>query len=303
MLKFIALLLFLSTTAFAEYRPFDFDLKSQNPQEKGIFWGPFFSFLLPGVNQWYEGQYDQATFYSGVGLLGYAVAATSGIKKEDLEKRSEGGFDDNESDRFRQYALGGQIYQVAGGLSAYASFQSSVKYRKEKGEYAFIEKQESVDELLLAPFDFSYLKRPTTYWPLGGLLGLMILARESNLSKFSGSDAFYTGAYSYNAGTHEEAMFRGWLQPVLHENFNSPFWGNFTTSLIFAAAHGTNPTPWPQFMMGYYLGWLTQQNNYSLKEAIFIHVWWDVLAIGATYMDSDSKNDGMLYIPLYGASF
>lgn len=308
MKKLLCLILIFSSLAFAKEQDkakiWDLTLKSEKPQEKGIFWGPFFSMILPGANQWWEKQWAQAGFYTGLGALGSQVMMSSGITEEELKEIEDEGFNDSEFDKYRQYQLGGQIYSVAGSLSAYASFQSSVKYRKEAlGEYEFIEKQETVDEILLAPLDFSFLKRKTTWIPLTVIAGLVVASDGMSLGNFQGSDAFYSGAYSYNAGTHEEAMFRGWLMPVFHQKFESAFWANATTSVLFAAAHGFSPAPLPQLAMGYYLGWLTQKNNYSIKESVFIHVWWDVFAIAATYMDGDSENDEMIYVPLYLASF
>ena len=129
--------------------------------------------------------------------------------------------------------MGNQIYGVAGSFSAYASFQSSVKYRKETlGEYKFIKKQETVDELLMAPFDFSFLKRKTTYIPLSIIAGLVVLGDGISSGNLSFSDGLYSSAYSFNAGTHEEAMFRGWMMPALHQKFNSPFWGNISQSSL-----------------------------------------------------------------------
>lgn len=93
------------------------------------------------------------------------------------------------------------------------------------------------------------------------------------------------------------------MMPMFHEQFQNAFWANMTTAVLFAAAHGFSPAPLPQLGMGYYFGWLTQQNDYSLKEAVFVHVWWDVIAIAATYMDSETENDQSLYVPLYFAAF
>ena len=204
-MKLLLLFLFTTSTIASEYT--DFSLKRSDPENKGVFWGPLASFILPGANQWYEGQYAQARMYSGIALGGIFLAGSAGLTDEDLESMEEEGFDDSEDEKFRRYQLGGQIYQVAGGLSAYASFQSTVKYRKEKGEYGFIKKQETVQEIMAAPFDFSYLKRKTTYVPLATLLGLVLLSDGISTGEFGSSDAIYAGAFSYNAGTHEEGCF------------------------------------------------------------------------------------------------
>lgn len=295
---------FAFTNESKKLKVWDFSLERTSPEKKDVFWGPFLSVLIPGVNQAWEKQWSQAGLYFGLGFVGSQVMFSAEITQEELDEVAEEGFNDTEFDKFRQYQLGAQIYSVAGSLSAYASFQSSVKYRKEVlGEYKFIKKQETVDEILLAPLDFSFLKRKTTWIPLTLIASLVVASDGMSMDNFQGSDAFYSGAYSYNAGVGEEAMFRGWLMPMFHQKFESAFWGNASTSILFAAAHGFSPAPLPQLAMGYYLGWLTQQNNYSIKESVFIHVWWDVFAIAATYMDSESENDEMIYLPLYLAQF
>lgn len=305
--KLFLFIFLLSTLTFAseeKSKVWDFSLNGEQPEEKGIFWGPASNLLLPGLNQWWEGQWSAASFYSGFGFAGMTVMRNSNISAEELKQVKKNGFNDSEFDKYRQYSLGAQIFSAAGSFSAYASFQSSVKYRKEKlGEYKFIKKQDSVDEILLAPFDFSFLKRKTTWIPLALIAGMVAAGDGASMGNFSNSDAFYSGAFSYNAGTNEEAMFRGWLLPMFHQKFNSAFWANATTSVLFAAAHGFSPPPLPQLAMGYYLGYLTQKNSYSVKESVFVHVWWDVFAIASSYMDGDNNNDQMLYVPIYLAGF
>jgi membrane protease YdiL (CAAX protease family) len=120
-----------------------------------------------------------------------------------------------------------------------------------------------------------------------GLAGLRLVSEPPEgyeKDRLKGSDVFFTGAYSMNAGTHEEAMFRGWLMPFAAEYTGSPFWANVGQALLFAAAHlNTNSTPLPQLLLGYHLGNVVQDDNWRLGEAIFIHVWWDVLAFASTY--------------------
>lgn len=309
--KFLIALLFITSvcnvhasSGLKADEVWSFDLKRVDPENKSVFWGPMLSFVLPGVNQWWEDQWSQGALYSGLGLIGIETVRGANLSQDELKEIEKDGFNDSENDKFRQYKLGNQIYMAAGSFSAYASFQSSVKYRKEMlGEYEFIKKQETVKEILLAPFDFSFLKRKTTYFPLLLIGSLMAAGEGASLGNFQGADAFYTSAYSYGAGTNEEALFRGWLMPMFHQQFQSPLWANATTSVLFAAAHGFSPAPLPQLAMGYYLGWVTQKNDYSIREAVFIHAWWDIFAIASSYMDGDSGNDGMLYMPLYVGAF
>jgi hypothetical protein len=56
------------------------------------------------------------------------------------------------------------------------------------------------------------------------------------------------------------------------------------SSVGFALAHrGTVQVPLAQLILGYYLGWVSINNQYSLKESIFIHTWWDVIAFAQNY--------------------
>ncbi len=251
------------------------------------------SVLLPGFDQWWENQNTQALLYSGsaifgLGLAANAYAALENTPTSDLTSRD---------DRVRSYMLGNQIYMSAGSFSAYHSFRSAVRTRQPLGQFGFLKKEETTDELLLAPFRFSFVKRPTTYIPIIGvaLLAGLQLSNQTNgafeNNGFNVSDAGFAGGFSYLAGTHEEALFRGYLMPVTMEAWGSEFWSNTATALIFSLAHisGDNPVPWPQFTLGWYLGYLTQKNDWTLAESIFVHTWWDVVAFTATYLD-ESKD-------------
>ena len=232
--------------------------------------------------------------------MGFGIASTANSDIED----DQSSFIDTENDELRREQYGLQLYMTAGGLSAYHSYRSAIKYRKDFGQFNFLP-EEQVDDLLKAPFEVSFLKRKTTYLPLLLVTGIVLLDSGYDgiaTQNFSSSDAFFTAGYSFNAGVNEEAIFRGIMMPNLYQSYGSLFWSNATTALIFGAAHGTKVIPWPQILMGYYLGSITQQNHWSLREAIFVHTWWDVIAIGAQYMEGKGEN-AMLYIPLYAASF
>lgn len=282
-----------------KFEIFKFDLEPKYQVNKGDFWGPFCSMLLPGCNQWWHGQRSQGMFYSSWALTGMLVMGTSNFDYESQEE----GFDITEDNDFRAYQLGAQIYSAAGGMSAYAAFRSTVKYKQENGfDYQFIKRNETVDELLLAPFEFKFLKRSSTYTPLAVLLGLIALGGDVSTANLSASDAYYTSAYSYNAGTYEEAIFRGWQMPYLKNKGLSNFSSNAIQALIFGAAHGVRVVPLPQILMGYYLGYVTQKNDWSIRESIFIHAWWDILAIGASYAQGTTET-AVFSLPLYNARF
>jgi membrane protease YdiL (CAAX protease family) len=212
----------------------------------------------------------------------------------------------------RKYALGLQMFQSAGGLSAYHSFRTAVRTRQQIGQFGFLREEESVTDILLAPFDMRFLTRPTTLIPLavGGALYYLIAERHSQFNKdlegrkLEESDVFFASAFSYNAGTHEEAVFRGWVQPMFyHITGGKSVWTNVITSGIFAAAHlPSNPLPLPQFALSLHLGWVTERNQWTLAESVFIHTWWDVIAFLAQYQvmlkeGSGSQIEPALHLP------
>jgi membrane protease YdiL (CAAX protease family) len=73
------------------------------------------------------------------------------------------------------------------------------------------------------------------------------------------------------------------------------FWlANGAQAVLFGAAHYNArdlPLPWPQALLGFYFGWLTKKNGWTLSEAIFVHAWWDMLVfageVATSYRDKD----------------
>ena len=293
------------------------------PERKSDVLVPFVSYLIPGYGQWLSDDYEAGFAYSSIALgsLGFSI-----VKTNDLQSA---GYSDDEineqltdlqskDSKIRQIRLGSQVRDLMGGLSAYQSFRTSVRSRQAHGEYLFLNKEESVAEIMTAPFRFDYLTRSSTYIPLGvvGLYAALVLsiseedAAESNLRKsvFSSEDAFYVGATSYNAGVWEEAFFRGWMMPVLMESMDSDLWSNVVSAGIFALAHaGSVQVPIAQALLGYHFGAITQDNGWTIGEAVFIHAWWDVIALGVSYhfekIDPEQRVKPMLTLPPLLLSF
>lgn len=288
-----------------------FALKYNPTQPREFILIPAISFVLPGFDQWWEGQNDAAIVYSGVALGGYVYAsAQTRILEEEVgpdnneEKKRRTALDSKDY-RGRCIALGLQVAQASGGFSAYHSFRTAVRSRQAYGEFSFLKHEESPTDLLLAPFRFTYLKRPTTYWPLLVGAGLAALNLNSEIpedyerTNYEGGDALFTGALSYNAGTHEEAVFRGWLMPVARHYLESDFWSNSLTAVLFAAAHlSTNSTPLPQLVLGWHLGYVTQEDEWRIGEAIFVHAWWDVFAFYAQFHFKKKDDKGNIIRPV-----
>jgi membrane protease YdiL (CAAX protease family) len=287
-----------------------YGLKRDPNRRRSDLLAPIFSLLLPGLDQWIEGQTVSALAYTGIaaGSLAYAaeVERSDHVREHQLKLQREAEAKGDEKVKtidqrdvaYRKYILGALLYQGAGGFSSYHAFRSAVRSRQHLGQYQFLTAEESPMELLKAPFKFSYMKRASTYVPLAiglGLAGLRLASEPPEgyqKDRLTGADAFFTGAFSMNAGTHEEAVFRGWLLPYGTEYVGSPFWANVGQAVLFAAAHlNTNSTPLPQLLLGYHLGNVVMNDQWRLGEAIFIHVWWDVLAFASAYSYKEvSKN-------------
>lgn len=264
-------------------------------KERSDFTRPALSLFLPGFDQLISGQFGYGLAYASVALSSLVLTERYDRVVSDYEKTQEFLFLSpveqeniyNHDDRYRRLRLASQFYLVSGSLSAYHSFRTAALARKQIGEYQFLEAEDSVQDILMAPFNLDYFMSKKTALPLGLLATLVLFANESENYQsdyFTRSDAAFTGAFSYNAGTSEEALFRGWLMPYLSQQTGSLFWSNMIQSSLFALAH-TNQTSFPlfQFGLGYYLGWLTQNQGWSIKESIFIHTWWDVIAFAAEY--------------------
>jgi membrane protease YdiL (CAAX protease family) len=180
-----------------------------------------------------------------------------------------------------------------GFMSAYSTFRLSVsRFQQEDGRYDFLgPPKETAGDLLLAPFRFDHLAKPTTWVPIGLVAAIapvvIYFGRNDNKGAdwtLSGDDFAFAAPLSFNAGVSEEAAFRGWLFPVAYQYTGGSFWlANGAQALVFAAAHYDKqdlPLPIPQLLMGFYLGWVTKRDQWSLSESIFIHSWWDMLLLG-----------------------
>ncbi len=272
---------------------------------------PLVSFVLPGACQWWQGQPVAGMAYTGLAVASYAYARNISRandleekQKEDKKRREENGEDQpefgfNQKDpALRKTNLALQVAQWSGGMSLYHGFRTAVRSRQPGGQYEFLTHEETPFELMAAPFNFTYLARTSTIVPLaiGSVLALVQyhspVPDALDRDKFTGEDGFYAGAYSYNAGTHEEAVFRGWLMPVLREWWGTDFWANTAQAGIFAAAHlNTVQVPIAQGLLGWHLGYVTQKNGWQLGESIFIHTWWDVLAFATLFHYKQTEPD------------
>jgi membrane protease YdiL (CAAX protease family) len=283
--------------AAEESSPWAFDTDSKEA-DASDFVLPVISFFLPGAGQWSRGQAGSGAAYSGAALAGvfYAKNASLDFKREALGHE---GFT-SRNVAVSKYNLGLQVYQAAGGLSLYHTFRSSVWQRQKFGEFGFLGKGDSPKDILLAPFHFSFLARSSTWIPLSivGVTSWYLATHPESgyhKTKMGREDPWFTSAFSYNAGAHEEAIFRGWVMPMFQESGLSPGFANLAQAGLFALGHlGSTSIPLPQFFLGLHLGNVTQRNEWSLSESVFIHVWWDVLVFIGSYYVEKNAHEGAI---------
>ncbi|MBT4761581.1 MAG: CPBP family intramembrane metalloprotease [Bdellovibrionaceae bacterium] len=282
---------------------FSLDLPFEKEVPRSYFWPQVATFILPGFDQWYEGQDSAGTFYTGLAVSGLALSLTT-------VSYDENNYAYYETDAMEELSIiGGKTYQTAASLSAYASFRSSVRTQKPMGNFLFLKQEETVDELMLAPFDFSMIKRPTTYIPLGILAAYMIdeisNIKNSDPRPIGGNDIIFSGVISYEAGVEEEALFRGWLQPAMMQVFDSEFASVAVTGALFGAAHPVIDGQYPviQTVAGWYLGYLTVKNNWTLRESIFLHTWWDIIAFTGGFIANAQGGENVVYLPKFRMQF
>ena len=249
---------------------------------------PIASGIFPGLGQWAYGEVADGALYSGIALAAYR-------DHQMTEKRLRVGRSyrslDSRDPTFRRYLMGRLLQQGVGGLSLYDSFRTAVIARQRDGYFAFYPRPDRVQDILKAPFAFRHLARSSTAIPLAVGAALHLYAHRRlpeeptrRRARLDREDLVYTSAVSYNAGTHEEAVFRGWLLPLLYEASGHQWFANGVQALAFGLAHrNTIAFPLFQTLAGVYLGSLTIQDQYRLEQAVFLHTWWDVIAIAASF--------------------
>ncbi|MDB5047066.1 MAG: hypothetical protein JWO30_137 [Fibrobacteres bacterium] len=265
-----------------------------HPHFKSDIWLPLPSVLLPGFGQYFQGDWTGGV-YTGVAVGGYLLALSGVAELGDSILNSPSATDptaDPESWAVRRIILGSMAVQGSGFLSAYSVFRSSVpRFQEEDGKYKFLTGNESIADMMVSPVRFDHLKKPSSFIPLGLLAGgaayLVTDYRSSHRGSdwtFSADDLLFSWPLGYNAGLTEEAVFRGWLLPVAYQYTGERWWlANGAQALLFGAVHysSDNPFPWPQALLGYYFGYLTHKNGWTLSESIFVHSWWDTILFTA----------------------
>lgn len=280
--SFFALIFFCQSSYGSFKNPFSVSPELNPNRPRDFIFPPIESFFLPGFDQYLEHQTPYGLTYSGIYIVGFS------IEKGSPDYRKFSNFHER-LDCFRVSTLGNQFRLLSGQLSLYHSFRTAVESRKKQGEFSFLKYSETPQELALAPFQLKYLTSPYTYLGIPGLMimGGLIEAMKRNHFHYhikdfktpTSTDVTFSGVISFNAGVGEEAFFRGWIMPVTMYYSQNEWVSNAITSLAFGIAHfGWDSMPISQTIGGFYLGYVSQVNQWTLGESIFIHTWYDVAA-------------------------
>ena len=243
------------------------------------------SLFVPGLGQYLDGGWLAGAGYTAVAAGGLALSRVGDPSPAARDGRDQLAFE------------GLHLHTTSAMLSAWDAFRRAVPDERSGTEYEFLTSDENLGELLWAPFDPGFLERPTTWINLaftGVVTGVILARREPHreYEPFEAHDGAFVGALSYNAAMGEEALFRGWLLPLLHEKLGRRFWvANGLQATAFGAAHVPNAddAAWIIGAWALWEGWLTRRNDWSIRESIFHHFWYDVFVAGASFL-ADERN-------------
>jgi membrane protease YdiL (CAAX protease family) len=200
----------------------------------------------------------------------------------------------------------GTAMLLGGGyLSSYHAFQTAAYTRKKLGEYAFLPNEpESPRDLALAPFQVSYFAKPRVSLWLASVAGFLAYAnKQDKLFKDYEKNRPDAGSYltsfvsSSLTGVGEEALFRGYLMPLIRQKSGSDTWALWGQAGLFIPLHsGGNLLV--SIPYAFYSGYIVQDNNYRLSEAVFAHAWMNTLGSIFQYYRLDKKKQQSAYITL-----
>jgi membrane protease YdiL (CAAX protease family) len=246
---------------------------------------PLASLIVPGLGQYLYGAPVTGAAFTATAVGGYVLyftGDTSVIRQTELPRHSGG----------QQAFIGAQLAGDAGALSAYDAFGRALPALQADGKYRFVTRHAPTASLLFAPFDPKFLGRWTTWIDLtftGAVAVIILSGREPGRAyePYKARDAAFIAGLSLNAGVGEEALFRGWLLPLLHENTGGRFWlANGLQATVFGALHIPQAREFAIVIVAWavYEGWLTRRNGWDVRESVFHHFWHNVIAGTAEFL-------------------
>lgn len=275
------------------------DSAAVNPRRGSEFLIPAGSLFLPGLGQYVHGETKPGLAFSATTVAGYALSGLG----DPWGDTWDGDFPRRAEDQFAEVAF--DVAFTAGALSAFQAFHAAVPGLRSRGKYGFLEKRESVGDLLSAPFDTRFLRRWTTWVDLAQTIAVTALVvadrdRDGATIPFRGHDAGYASFTSMNAAVSEEALFRGWMLPALYQNTGGKFWlANGIQAGVFGAAHLPGASWYAAVIGGWaaWEGWIVKRNGWSIRESIFHHFWYDTAVITAAMLTEKEGTEIRLSFP------
>ena len=259
---------------------------SRRPVFGSEFLIPITGLGIQGLPQLVHGAPWTAVGYVGTAVTGIALSDGGILSEDTLPWRGRDQIAD----------LGLSAYGVAFWLSPWDGFHRAVPRLQGRGKYVFLPRRESVGGLLTAPFDYRFLRRKTTWVALGetAVFTALILAdRDAGVPPVRAQDVGYAAGVSMGAAVGEEAFFRGFLLPVMYQNSGRRFWlANGLQGSIFGGLHYDEEFPAGAAIIAawaIYEGWLVRRNDWSLRESVFHHFWYDTFIITAAYLSEKER--------------
>jgi membrane protease YdiL (CAAX protease family) len=252
-------------------------------------WAATGSLLLPGLGQAINGDY-------GAGLVQvslYLALANQYLilsEKPEYIKPTERADDATYTYRINRTTYVADFYGTAlTDLSFYSSFAAYRDARRQPANrqgYTTPAPEESLGDLVAAPFRWEFLLRPGTLIPL--LIPIYVLSQPVAKDQFvyqpdstiTRNEMAWGNFVQFNmVAVGEESFFRGVLNNGLSD-WLGPTYGLLASSAIFGLGHSGQSgaaTPLGAALYGLYLGWLQQENDYAIGQGVALHYWWDFL--------------------------
>jgi hypothetical protein len=246
------------------------------------------SLLLPGLGQAANGDYGAGAFQFGAALVlvqQYSVL----VEKDDyVDPDDRLNSRDNEIEINRTSFYADFYGSAVLNLQFYSSFSAYRDARQAVNNegYGTPAPAESIADLALAPFNWEFLSRPTTFVALAIPLYVALSPVDDERLLYDPEPPLTRGEMRAGFALQfegvaigEEAFFRGVLNNGLSSGLG-PAWGLLASSTIFGLAHSGSPgqaTALGAGLFGLYLGWLHQRNDYQIGQGVALHFWWNFL--------------------------
>jgi hypothetical protein len=242
--------------------------------------------LVPGLPQYIHGAYAAGAAYTATAVAGIAVHSRYRSEITDTIYLPRTG-----SDQLAEQGL--HVVGTTEFVGAWDAFHRAIPSLQRQGKYEFLHRRENVGQLISAPFDIQLLKRWTTWVGLSETMVVtaLVLGDRGNgevYAPFRGHDGVYLASNAMNAAVGEEALFRGYLLPLLHQHTGRRFWvANGIQASLFGAVHVPEGAGLFALEIGassLFEGWVTRRNDWSIRESIFHHFWYDAVVGVALFL-------------------